>query len=725
MIQKTILLLLPFLVLLSCTQREKTSPYPNIAGTPVTDIYHGVAITDPYRNLEDLEDSTVINWLQNQAVQSRRILENIPGREKLITLQQQLKGTYTSTISRLKITTNGTSLFYLKQGPNEKHPKLYYRAAMDQAEELLYDPTQFLPEKQEQYYINYLKPSWDGTKLLIGFTKNGEEFSEVRILDLPSRTLLPIEINNTMPDAVGMYWLPDNSGVTYLRFPMHTKKDKEAYHNTEAVLQKLDGSSKILFSKKNNPDLAITPKDLVAGFIDNATNKYMLGVVTGATPYDGAYYIPISDIHKAAQQWKPLYTKSDQLGVFFQDQDSLVYMTSKNASNFRICKTSILTPDFENPKVVVAEKEDEVIKAFRLTKEGMFYTTTKNGVQAKLYCLNHSGEHTEIPLPFKAGTLALRAKTKNDSYLEIRIEGWLHKEQRYVYDFDTATFNNADLSTSNSAQYVNDLMVEEVLVPSHDGAEVPLSLVYKKGLKKDGSTPVFMIGYGAYGRSITPSFTGKITSYALEGGIFAIAHVRGGGEKGDAWYKAGYKTTKPNTWKDLIACAEYLIDQKYTATKKIAIHGGSAGGITVGRAMTERPDLFGAVIASVGCMNVLRSETGMNGSNNTKEFGTVKDPEEFKALLEMDAYHHTQQDVAYPPTLVTAGINDARVPIWHSAKFVAKLQDANSATTPILFDIDFESGHGSSSKDKRMKNVTDVLSFAFWQTGHPDYQPEE
>lgn len=689
------------------------------------DLYHGIKLEDPYRNLENLKDSTVIDWLNQQEQQTKRVLNNILGRSKLIDLQNQLGNTDNDEVKQLKI-TNNNQLFYLKRSIGEEVYKLYYRGdSLEGEEELLYNPKDFLPKTNQNYYINYLKPSWDGKKLVVGFSKDGEEFSEMRIFDMKSKKFLPISINKCIPNAVGVYWLPDNSGITYLRIPNADNKSKEIYLNTESILHKLDAPPRVIFSKSNNPEIKMNPADLPAAFVDNNTNKYILGVITGATPYDDAYYISASQINEDKQIWKPLFKKSDQLSLFFQDQDSLVYMTSKNASNFKICKTSILNPDLESPVTLIEEKKDEVIQSFRLVKDGIVYTTTKNGVEAKLYLQTHKGVDEEVSLPFAAGAIELRAKSKEDPYLEIRAKGWLHREQRYTYNFKNQEFTEANLSKNKSSTITKDLIIKEILVPSHDGEEVPLSLIYKEDIKRDGTTPVFMIGYGAYGLPIKPVFSEKIISWALEGGIFAVAHVRGGGEKGDSWYKGGYKATKPNSWKDLIACTEYLIKKKYTSVKKIAIHGGSAGGITVGRAMTERPDLFGAVIVSVGKMNTVRSEFGYNGENNVKEYGTVKDPEEFKGLLEMDSYHHIQKGVAYPATLVITGMNDARVPPWHSTKFAARLQDATSSDNPVLLDIDFESGHSTAnSRKKRLNSVADVLAFAFWQTGHPDYQPK-
>ena len=230
--------------------------------------------------------------------------------------------------------------------------------------------------------------------------------------------------------------------------------------------------------------------------------------------------------------------------------------------------------------------------------------------------------------------------------------------------------------------------------------------------------------YGSYGISNNPYFSPTYLLWVQQGGVVAIAHVRGGGEKGEEWRLGGYKETKPNTWRDLIDCTEYLIKEKYTSQEKVAIWGASAGGITVGRAMTERPDLFKVVIAEVGVMNPLRDEITPNGQ--PKEFGTVNDPKEFKSLLDMDAYQHIKKGEKYPATFITGGINDQRVIVWEPVKYAAKLLFNDASSNPQLLKIDFEGGHGNNvAVDQRYTNIDDIFTFAFWQLGHPDYQPKE
>lgn len=234
-----------------------------------------------------------------------------------------------------------------------------------------------------------------------------------------------------------------------------------------------------------------------------------------------------------------------------------------------------------------------------------------------------------------------------------------------------------------------------------------------------------MDSYGSFGISMRPSFSLRRLLWVMEGGIYAIAHVRGGGEKGDTWHKGGYKATKPNTWKDFISCAEFLIKNKYTSSKKIAIWSGSAGGILIGRAITDRPNLFTVAVVEFGSLNIIRSIVHANGDNIAKEFGSIKDPKEFKNLLEMDAYQHIKEKERYPATLLTAGLNDPRVPVWNTIKFGARLQKANTSNKPNFLLIDSESGHAKDDpKLKEFERYANILSFALWQTKHPDYQPK-
>jgi prolyl oligopeptidase len=253
---------------------------------------------------------------------------------------------------------------------------------------------------------------------------------------------------------------------------------------------------------------------------------------------------------------------------------------------------------------------------------------------------------------------------------------------------------------------------------------VPVSVVYKKGLKRDGSAPTLIDGYGSYGLNSDPYFGPRFIAWLEQGGVWATAHVRGGGEFGREWHEGGRLLTKPNTWGDMIAAAEKLIADQWTSASKLAIRGGSAGGITVGRSLTDRPDLFVAVISQVGVSNSLRAEFSQNGPPNVPEFGSVSTEDGFKGLYAMDSYQHVKDGAKYPAVLLTTGMTDPRVDPWEAGKMTARLQKATGSGKPVLLRIDFQAGHGlGSTRAQRDEEFGDIFSFILWQAGVAGFQP--
>ena len=260
---------------------------------------------------------------------------------------------------------------------------------------------------------------------------------------------------------------------------------------------------------------------------------------------------------------------------------------------------------------------------------------------------------------------------------------------------------------------------ETVRVKSYDGALVPLVILHKRGLRRDGTNPTLLNGYGAYGyENTSPYYYPPGLAWLERGGVLAFAGVRGGGEYGEEWHLAGKGATKPNTWKDFIACAEYLVKEKYTSPSHLAGEGGSAGGILIGNSIVERPSLFGAAIDAVGLNNTLRAETTSNGVPNIPEFGSTTTAEGFKALLAMDAYSKVKKGEKYPAVMLTTGINDPRVEPWMSAKMAARLQAASASGKPVLLRVDYDAGHGiGSTKQQRNEQLADIYAFLFQQLG--------
>jgi prolyl oligopeptidase len=715
------------LVMLACSpEKGKQIELPPMPETPVrmvTDTLYGKTIEDPYRYLENLKDTTVEKWYKDHADRARYVLNSLAGRQGLIDDMKKFDERKSSRVFNLNI-SESNRYFYLKQTPADETGKLYYRDGFEGKEELLFDPDRFDPAGKQKYVISSHYPSPDGTTIALEVAPNGSESSELIIMDVTKKSYYPERMDRCW--FASCSWLPDGKSFYYNRLQSADVHDVDREKDSKVYLHNVgqDASmDKEVFSRAHDPSLDIKPEEFpIMGY--DKDSGFLFGYASSVDNRIKAWYAPASEIKKEKITWKKLFTLEDEVYSFFATDKEIFILTPKGAPRYQIKKFPIGTPDLSKATVVVPEFSDRSIEQFTVNNESLYLTTSKNGVTANIYRMPlATSKVEEIKLPIAAGSAYLSTRGLQFPDVWVSMSGWTQDGKRYRFNPATAEFKVETLSSeADYPEYAN-LTVDEVMVKSHDGVEVPLSIIYDKNVKRDGSAPVLILGYGAYGISINPFFSPSFLLWTSKGGILAVAHVRGGGELGDEWHKAGQKTTKPNTWKDLIASAEYLIANQYTSAKKIAINGGSAGGILIGRAITERPDLFAAAIPEVGCLNPLRAEASPNGPVNVPEFGTVKDSVEFAALVEMDAYLHVKDGVEYPATLITAGMNDPRVIAWQPGKFAARLTAANASGKPVLFLTDFEAGHGiGDTKTKQFESLSDMLSFAFWQTGHSEFQ---
>ncbi|HET8963007.1 MAG TPA: prolyl oligopeptidase family serine peptidase, partial [Chitinophagales bacterium] len=403
--------------------------------------------------------------------------------------------------------------------------------------------------------------------------------------------------------------------------------------------------------------------------------------------------------------------------------DDVYAISSKNAKKYKLLHTTLLNPDWNKADVVVAEKNDKTLEGITRCKDFLILTYS-DGINHTLlkYDLKNKAI-SEVKLPI-SGVTDVSCPDNSSNQCIVSIASWTRPSTEYMFDarsnsFSPSLFRNAPVVPKE----YEDLTVEEVNVKGHDGEIIPLSIIYKKGLKKNGQNVCLMEGYGAYGISFTPNFNKKqLPLAAYYNVIIAVAHIRGGGEKGEDWHKAGMKTNKPNSWKDLNSCAEYLIKNSFTSADKLASTGSSAGGLMLSRAITERPDLYGAAICNVAVPNILRIESMQSGGANAPEFGSVKDSAEFKGIVEMDALYHVMKGVSYPAVICVGGWNDPRVPIWQGGKFAAALQNATASSKPVLMKVNYDNGHSTEDKDVTFRNFADQFAFAMWQCGHPDFK---
>ncbi len=725
---KFIIILALSLFLFSCKQTPKFA-YPQIDQQVTVNEYHGQKIEDPYRNLENLKDSTVISWLKAQNNLSDSVLEKIPNRNKIVEKQKQFDQENAFSVWSLRETYNG-QFFFLKQTAEEDSPKLYYKKSLQSPETLLFDSNSIKAINLDgNYFIDYIKPNWKGEKIAIGLSKENDDMSKIIVIDVSSKEVISDVLSNFVPSIGGIQWLPNDTGLTYVYHPNINPQDPNYGLNTKSVVYNINKNPSVqreFFSQSNNPEVILNPEDFPKVYVYQGYHKYIFGQVSGVSRFKDLYYKSSESIESTNTPWKKLYDKSDMVKQIALNNDTIIFLTAKNASNFKICKTNILKPDFKNPEIIIPESKETVITDIAVNDTGLYYVKLRNGVEAKLYHFNGKKEE-EIKLPRPSGNVAIVSKGYKHPNLTVYSEGWLQEGTLYEYNTDNHEFVNHQIIPTMNHPEFESLVVKEIEVESHDGAMVPLSIIHKKDIKMNGENPTLFTGYGSYGEPGTPFFSSNFLTWVNEGGILAIAHVRGGGEKGDDWYRGGFKENKPNTWKDIISCTEFMIKKGYTNSLKSSIMGSSAGGIMAGRAVIERPDLYNALLLISPAMNMVRSEIQPNGPNSIKEFGTVKKENEFKALLEMDSYHNIKQGVKYPATLVTAGYNDGSVVAWDSSKFVAQLQSCSTNdTAPILFSIDFDGGHSGMnlSMDGVYKLYADMFSFALWQTGHPDYQPK-
>ncbi|MBC8083411.1 MAG: S9 family peptidase [Hymenobacter sp.] len=720
---KTASLLSGLLGLLAPATLLAQAPPPAAPSVPATDIYFGVKVDDPYRNLENLTDPAVQTWMKAQSVYARQTLDAIPGRQQLIDQMKELDSRKAARVSGLRIADNDR-YFYLKTRPQDQQPKLYCREGYAGAEVLLFDPEAFEPGKV--YSISGFSPSYDGSKVAFGISEKGAELGQTVVMDVNAKKLYPERLER---NRGGGEWLPDNQSFTYTPFNSADLKAMEARQNTQALLHRVgtpQSQDRPVFSASLYPKLNIKPAEYPYAGVDR-DSKLAFGIISTVDRYLYGYYAPAAAFTKPAIPWQPLFLPEQEATNLATDEQYIYFTTSKNTPRQKIMRMSVKKPDVATAELLVPESADEAIDDGQLktTRDGLYFVRTRNGVEAKLYFVARNSKTVrEIKLPQPAGTLTLETKNVQSSDLWVTLVGWTTDRQRLRYVAATGKFTSEPLSSDARYPEFADLVVEEIMVPSHDGVLVPLSIVYKKDLPRNGTAPVLLYGYGAYASSVTPFFYPPYLLWTQQGGVLAVPHVRGGGELGEAWHKAGQKTTKPNTWKDLIACAEYLNKNQYTGPGRIAINGASAGGVLIGRAMTERPDLFAVAIPEVGCLNAVRMENSPNGPVNAPEFGTVQKEEECKGLLEMDAYLHLKPGTKYPAALVTAGMNDPRVIAWQPAKFAARLQASTASGKPVLFFTDYEAGHGiGDAKQKQFEVMADLLAFGLWQTGAPAFQP--
>ena len=693
--------------------------YPAPPTSDASDVWYGTRYQDPYRPLENLKDPKVAAWFKTEAQLTDSTIAKIPGRDALV--REWLSMDKRTPPRYQGFRFEGGRLFYRKTLGGENVGKLYVREGWAGSERLLFDPTTY--KKGASTTVSLFEPSFDGQYVVLGLAAHGGEWSELRVLKVEDGQLLPDSI---YPAAWwGVHWLPNSRAFFYNGSDVTDIKSLDIETNREARLHTLATpvtQDRDLLSTASTPELGIEAKEIPSAIVAESAPERLIGSLETVQRENRLLIASVSDVDQGHIHWKPLAQRADKLVRGFAITPEWLYsITSADAPHYKIVRSRLDSPDWAQAETAIPEAADSV-DSMTQSKDYLLVAYT-DGINGRL--VRHAlatGTSSEVTLPLK-GTVRATCPDAHSNRCLVMISSWLQPLTVYEVDAATGEVRNSVFTTEVRYPEIADLVVEEVEVPGYDGTMIPLSIIHRKDIKLDGSSPCIMEGYGAYGSSWNPAFS-PLYSVASRGVVVAYAHVRGGSEKGEAWYRAGYKTTKPNTWKDFISAAEYLIARGYTSSERMTGRGTSAGGILITRAVTERPDLFAAAVVNVGVGNAMRVEFSPNGPVNTPEFGTVKDPTEAHALYEMDGLQHVMPGVRYPAVLGVGGWNDPRVPPWEPGKFVAAIQQASTSGRPALMLVNYDNGHFTEEKSVTYRNFANQFAFALWQAGVKDYQPK-
>ena len=699
-------------------------PSPPVAPVRnVADAYFGTTVDDPYRYMEDIKNPEVEAWLKAQAGYTNAVLAKIPQRDEILKEVTTFGDAAPSRVTSVQLM--GDHVYYLKRKADENIGKLYVREGFGGKERLLVDPDKLPAPEGKHNAIDYFAPSPENKYLAYGVSVGGSEQSVLHVIEVASGKETGDVIDRANFGSPS--WLADGR-LLYNRLQKLAPDAPatEKYVNSRAYIHELGKNpdeDTPLLGAGLAPGIAIEPPEIPIA-ANPVGSKYAIGLVINGVQNEFKLYVaPIASLAGEKTPWVKVADTADDVTAFDVMDDRLYLLTHKNASRFKVIVVSLTKPELATAREVVPASE-AVVTGIAAAKDALYVRRMNGGVSDFLKVgYASAAKPSMIKLPFPGDVDGLVTDPRKPGAV-FSLGGWTRFGGYFAYEPKAGKVVDTELQPQGKYDNPPNLTSTEVKVKAKDGTLVPLSIVHRKGLKLDGSNPTILYGYGAYGISVTPFFRPTYLPWFNRGGILAVAHVRGGGEYGEDWHKAGYKATKPNTWEDAIACAEWLVEHKYASPPKLAIMGGSAGGIFVGRSITERPELFGAAVDEVPVSDALRWEFTSNGVPNIPEFGTVKEEVGFKGLFAMSSYAHVQQGTKYPAVLLTTGINDPRVDAWEAGKMAARLQAASASGKPILLRIDFDAGHGfGSTKKSQYEERADTLAFLFWQLGESGFQP--
>ncbi|HET9045319.1 MAG TPA: alpha/beta fold hydrolase [Casimicrobiaceae bacterium] len=680
--------------------------YPDTPMILVSETYHDITVSDPYRWLENDSAATVTDWLRAQNALTRRWLDALPAgaavAERLAKLLQNEPVAHYGFQYRKQ-------LFAFKRQPPRAQPLLVVMksTAIVSSERTVLDPVALDPSGRTT--IDFYRPSHDGRHVIVSLSKDGSEIGTAYVFDVATGKRLPDVVPGvTYPTGGGsVEWASDNRGFFYTRYPQGNERPAEDRHFFQQVwfheLGAPIANDRYVIGKEF-PRIAET--ELRA----SEDGRYLLAAVANGDGGEFAYHLRAPD-----GRWTEVAGFKDDLKhVVFGDDGNLYALTVKDAPLGRILALPLARPSLANARVVVPEAAMPAESV--LATRARLYVTYRIGGPSAVHFFALDGKRVgQIPAPMVSDT-HVSTRLDNDDVL-VRVASYVDAPSLARYETRRNRLVRTQLNGKPDFD-LNDAVVTRELALSKDGTRVPLTIIQRKGAPQDGSQPLLLHGYGGYGVSMAPYFS-PLTRFWLDwGGAYAVANVRGGGEYGEPWHLAGNLTKKQNVFDDFAACAQFLVDRKYTRPDKLAIIGGSNGGLLMGAMITQHPELFRAVVSQVGMYDALRWETQPNGAFNVTEFGTVKEADQFKALYAYSPYLNVRDGVAYPSVLLTGGDNDGRVAPYESRKMAARLQAASGSSHTVLLRTDAAAGHGiGTALANRIAEEADVYAFLVNELG--------
>ncbi|HYW46769.1 MAG TPA: prolyl oligopeptidase family serine peptidase [Bryobacteraceae bacterium] len=684
---------------------DQAPPAPETPKRPVTDDYSGVKVVDDYRWLEQGADPEVRQWSSGQNARTRAYLDRLPMRAAIVERLGQLYNNPSPRFSEL--TSRGGVLFAIETQPPKLQPFLVTLASPDDpgSARVVVDPNAL--DAAGGTTIDFYEPSLDGKLVAVSLSKGGSEEGSVSVFDVATGKPLADAIPRVNGATAGgsVAWNGDASGFWYTRYPRAGERPEADLNFYQQVyFHHLGAAAEDEYALgRGFPPIA----EIQLASSDDG--KYVMARMAYG---DGGQFLHY--MRGPSGRWSQITRLSDKISeAAFGPDDSLYVLSRDDAPAGKLLQ--LMPPAFslDKAKTVVTPGRSS-IDGF-LATSSCLYVRYMAGGPSKLLA-KQAGKPDKTLDVGAIASVGQLVRGKGDQLL-FETETFVDPPAWRRYDPASGEIHKTGLYQTSPASFTDAEVVRQIAI-SKDGTHVPMNIMRRKGTKLDGSNPVLLTGYGAYGISMAPGFSAERRLWLDHGGVWVLANLRGGSEFGDDWHEQGRLTKKQNVFDDFLACAEYLIKAKYTSADKLAIEGWSNGGLLMGAALVQRPELFRAVVSHVGIYDMLRVERFPNGAFNVTEFGTVKEADQFRALYGYSPYHHVKDGADYSAVLFLTGDNDGRVDPMNSRKMTARLQEATHSGRPIFLRTSASSGHGiGTALSEQIEQDADVFAFLFDQLG--------